>query len=62
VASRDSVRYVLLSDNGQPTAQFSLPRATRVLLFGGDSVLTQRAGANAKPELRWLVVRSPTTP
>lgn len=62
LASRDSVRYVLLSNTGQPTGQFSLPRASRLLLFAGDSLLAQRAGANAQPELRWLIVKSPAKP
>ena len=60
VASHDSVRYVVLSNTGQPVGRFSLPRSTRVLLFSGDSALAQRAGANAQRELRWLVVRPPT--
>ena len=61
LASLDSVRYTLLSNSGQPTGRFALPRATRVLLAAGDSLLVQRPGANAQPELRWLMVRPPAT-
>ena len=56
--SHDSVRYIVLSKTGQPIARFSLPRAHRMLLFAGDSLVVQRAGANAQSELRWLMVRN----
>lgn len=56
VPGRDSVTYYLLGNRGEPTATFALPERTHALLFDGDSVLVQRAGANANQELRWLVV------
>lgn len=62
VAAHDSVQYTVLTNTGQPTLRFALPRATRVALFAGDSVLAQRAGANAQQELRWLIVRAPARP
>jgi hypothetical protein len=62
LASRDSVQYTVLGNTGQPTGRFSLPRAARVLLFDGDSLLIQRSGANAQQELRWLNVKSPAKP
>ncbi len=62
IPSRDSTRYVVLSNTGEPTGRFYLPAATRLLLFAGDSILTQRGGANAQQELRWLVVRGAATP
>jgi hypothetical protein len=55
----DSARYVMLSSTGEPTGRFYLPNATRLLLFAGDSILAQRAGANAQQELRWLMVKGP---
>jgi hypothetical protein len=57
VPSRDSVDYFTLSKSGQPVGRFTMPKRTRPLLFGGDSLLVQRAGANAQQELRWLVLR-----
>jgi hypothetical protein len=62
IPSHDSTRYVMLSNTGEPTGRFYLPGATRLLLFAGDSILTQRAGANAQQELRWLVVRGAAKP
>lgn len=62
VSSLDSVKYVTLSRMGEPTGQFLLPRVNRVLLFAGDSVLVQRPGANAQPELRWVVTKAPAKP
>ena len=60
--SRDSARYTVLSSTGEPIGRFLLPTATRVLLFAGDSILAQRAGANAQPELRWLMIKGPAKP
>jgi hypothetical protein len=60
--ARDSIDFYSLSNSGEPTARFSLPRRSRVLLFDGDSVLVQRPGANLNQELRWLVLRSTTAP
>ena len=57
--TRDSVEYVLLDRTGLPTGRLGMPKLTRPLLFAGDSVLVQRAGANANQELRWLVIGKP---
>ena len=59
VPSHDSVDYFLLGNTGEPTGRFALPVRTRPLLFAGDSVLVQRAGANTNQELRWLVIKKP---
>ncbi|HEY3934068.1 MAG TPA: hypothetical protein VGL65_05560 [Gemmatimonadales bacterium] len=55
--SRDTVTLYTVDATGLPTGQFGLPRAAHALLFAGDSVLVQRAGANSQPELHWLVLR-----
>ncbi len=60
--ARDSARYTMLSSTGEPTGRFFLPTATRLLLFAGDSIMTQRAGANAQPELRWLMLKGSAKP
>ena len=57
--ARDSVDYLSLDATGRPMLRFALPRQSRVLLFAGDSLLVQRAGANLHPELRWLLIGSP---
>lgn len=50
----DSVALYVLDRTGAPVGRMALPRQTRPLLFGGDSILVQRVGANAALELRWL--------
>lgn len=57
VPARDSIDFYRLSNTGQPEARFSLARRSRVLLFGGDSLLVQRPGANMHQELQWLVLK-----
>jgi hypothetical protein len=53
---RDSLDFTVLNNGGAPIGRFSLPVRTRPLLYGGDSLLVQRPGANANSELRWLVL------
>jgi hypothetical protein len=60
--ARDSIDFYPLSNSGEPTGQFSLPRRSRVLLFNGDSLLVQRPGANVNLELRWLLLRPAAIP
>jgi hypothetical protein len=57
--TRDSVTFYTVDNGGMVTAKFDLPKGARVLLFAGDSLAVQRAGANAQPELRWLLLRKP---
>ena len=60
--ARDSIDFYSLSNSGEPTGRFSLPRRSRVLLFNGDSLLVQRPGANVNQELRWLLLRPGNVP
>jgi hypothetical protein len=57
--TRDSVTFYTIDDGGAVAAKFDLPKGARVLLFAGDSLVVQRAGANAQPEMRWLMLRKP---
>ena len=59
VATSDLVDLYVLDAKGAPAGRFVLPRRTAVLLFAGDSLLVQRPGANAQPELRWLRLSKP---
>jgi hypothetical protein len=59
VPARDSIDFYSLGNSGQLHGRFTLPRRSRVLLFGGDSLLVQRPGANVNQELRWLVLKRP---
>ena len=57
VTTADSVAFYVIDADGKPAGRFFLPRQTHILLFAGDSVLTQRPGANAQLELRWLMLK-----
>ena len=59
VPTRDSLDYTMLSNLGEPQGRFAMPVRSHPLLFAGDSLLVQRAGANGFQELRWLVLRKP---
>jgi len=58
VPVRDSTDFLVLDKTGLPAGRFAMPNRTRPLLFAGDSILVHRAGANAQPELRWLVLKT----
>jgi hypothetical protein len=59
IPSHDSVGVILLGPTGEPLGRFKITARTRPLLFGGDSLLVQRPGANTNPELRWLRLNKP---